>query len=156
MGALRDVNAGREREVDIMRRRLVDADSRVAQLREELDHGGDDRNWEELEQENSELRQENETLTHKIGLLLDVDETGGGRRPGSEQHSGSGRRSSRASQANGDTTFDNLSQEFHQWERSFSPDAKRAAGEGDASRKPDARPTSEAANPDHSGTLPSH
>jgi hypothetical protein len=139
MGALRDVVAGREREVDIMRRRLADADSQIAQLRDELEHAGGgsgDRSWEELEQENSELRQEVDMLTHKIGLLLDVDESGHGQRSGSEGHSSSGRRSQRQSHNNGDTTLDNLSQELHQWERSFSPQSKHVDLDTEGSRVP--------------------
>lgn len=123
MSALRDVNAGREREVDIMRRRLTDSDGQIRELRTELERINSG-NWDELEQENAELRAENENLTHRIGILLDVDdqhsqEDDDRSMRDSQQH--------RRSQSGGDSTLDNLSQEMHRWERTYSPRQEETA-----------------------------
>lgn len=81
LAALRDVCAGREKEVDITRKRIRDSEHRVATLQKELqqyqhDESSDGRTWRELEQDNIELRQENETLSHQVMLLLADDDRG--------------------------------------------------------------------------------
>jgi chromosome segregation ATPase len=79
LSALRDVCAGREKEVEITRRRAGEAEAQLEQTRKELErYQGEDtaaRTMAEVEQENADLRQENETLNHQVMLLLADDDT---------------------------------------------------------------------------------
>jgi chromosome segregation ATPase len=87
LAALREVCAGREREVDVTRRRATEAETQIAALRDDLERlesrmGRDGRTVDDIEQENTDLRHENDSLrhendslNHKIGVLLDVDES---------------------------------------------------------------------------------
>ena len=87
LAALREVCTGREREVEVTRRRATDAETQIAALREDLERlesrmTSDGRPVDDIEQENGELRHENDnlrhendSLNHKIGLLLDVNDS---------------------------------------------------------------------------------
>ena len=87
LAALREVCTGREREVDVTRRRATEAEKQIASLREDLERletrmSRDGRTVDEIEQENTDLRHENDvlrgengSLNHKIGVLLDMDDS---------------------------------------------------------------------------------
>lgn len=79
LGALRDVCAGREKEVEITRRRAGEAQAQLEQAKKELErYQGEEagtRSMAEIEQENADLRQENDTLNHQVMLLLADDDT---------------------------------------------------------------------------------
>ena len=79
LGALRDVCAGREKEVEITRRRAGEAEAQLKDAKNELErYQSEDlgtRSIGEIEQENADLRQENETLNHQVMLLLADDDT---------------------------------------------------------------------------------
>lgn len=84
MSALREISAGREREVDVTRKRALAAEEESDKLREEIDKLQNDespegRPWEEVLQENADLKQENDVLTSKVGLLLEMNEPGSAR-----------------------------------------------------------------------------
>jgi chromosome segregation ATPase len=126
LDALRNVCTGREREVEITRRRAGEAEIQVASLKKELDKfqredGQGAKTLTELEQENADLRQENETLNHQVMLLLADDETTSPR-PRSELDFGKlHRRQSAGSVQGWEDHTRNIAAELQEWEQKATP-----------------------------------
>lgn len=157
LAALREVCTGREREVDVTRRRATEAEKQIAELREDLERleacvGRDGRTVDEIEQENTDLRHEcdvlrgeNDSLNHKIGVLLDVDDSvlqhgsagpaarasPSPRRAGHESEEAMRRSPSIANSEEHKRVVESLSADIQDWQRRY--------GDGSASGTEDAQ-----------------
>ncbi|KAJ9097830.1 hypothetical protein QFC19_006620 [Naganishia cerealis] len=144
LAALREVCTGREREVEVTRRRATEAEEEIALLRDDLDRLEscmirDGRTVDEVELENKDLRlendslkSENDSLNHKIGLLLDVDDSShhGHHSLGEKQSAihndgveGSYKRRSLsvAGSEEHNRALESLTAEMEEWQRRYAP-----------------------------------